>query len=86
MHEKKNQFHGIFLYKKSNLEIVAGDADSTSWASKIKFVLGGNAIISPDIKQSFLFSSKTVFIFSIHSESTGPSKTSHFLSYKIIEF
>ena len=43
-----------------NLEMVAGEAISTSFASKIKLVLGGSAIISPDIKQSFLFSSKTM--------------------------
>ena len=70
------------MYKTPHLDIVAGDADSTSEASKMRLVLGGKAIISPDIKQSFLFSSKTVFIFSIHSESTGPSNINHFLSWK----
>ena len=70
------------MYKTPHLEIVAGAADSTSSASKIKLVFGGKAMISPDMRQSFLFSSRTVFMFSIHSESTGPSNISHFLSYK----
>ena len=42
-----------------NLDMVAGDAISTSFASKIKFVLGGRAMISPDMRHSFLFSSNT---------------------------
>ena len=37
-------------------------------------------MVSPFIKQSFLLSSKTVFIFSIQSASTGPSKTINYLS------
>ena len=69
------------IYNTPHLEIVAGAADSTSSASKIRLVLGGRAMISPDMRQSFLFSSRTVFMFSIHSESTGPSNISHFLSY-----
>ena len=40
--------------------MVAGDAISTSLVSKIRFVFGGSAMISPDIKHNFLFSSKTI--------------------------
>lgn len=39
-----------------------------------------NLIISPLVKQSFLLSSNTVFMFSIQTASTGPSKRYHFLS------
>ena len=39
-----------------------------------------NLIISPLVKHSFLLSSSTVFMFSIHTASTGPSKRYHFLS------
>jgi hypothetical protein len=35
---------------------------------------------SPEVRQSFLLSSKTVFMFSIQTASTGPSKINHFLS------
>ena len=34
-------------------------------------------MISPELRQSFLLSSRTVFMFSIHRASTGPSSTSH---------
>lgn len=37
-------------------------------------------IISPDIKHNFLLSSRTVFMFSIQTASTGPSNKIHFLS------
>ena len=37
-------------------------------------------MISPLLRHSFLLSSSTVFIFSIHTASTGPSNTYHFLS------
>ncbi len=46
----------------------------------MRFVIGGKAMISPDMRHNFLFSSSTVFMLSIHSESTGPSKISHFRS------
>lgn len=58
---------------------VAGEATSKSIGSNIKLVVGANCIISPDIKHNFLLSSSTVFIFSIHTASTGPSKTNHLL-------
>lgn len=37
-------------------------------------------MISPEVRHNFLLSSSTVFIFSIHTASTGPSKTTHYLS------
>ena len=37
-------------------------------------------MISPLLRHSFLLSSSTVFMFSIHTASTGPSNTYHFLS------
>ena len=37
-------------------------------------------MISPLVKQSFLLSSNTVFMFSIQTASTGPSNTYHFFS------
>ena len=64
----------------SDLEMVAGDALDTSWLSKRRLVLPGILMISPDMRHSFRFSSSTVFRFSIHSESTGPSKINHLRS------
>lgn len=43
-------------------------------------IVGFNLIICPLLRQSFLLSSSTVFMFSIHTASTGPSKQIHFLS------
>jgi len=59
---------------------VAGEAASRSIGSKIKFVVGESWMISPLMRQSFLLSSRTVFMFSIQIASTGPSKINHFLS------
>lgn len=59
---------------------VAGDATSRSMGSKMRLICGDIWMISPLIRHSFLLSSSTVFIFSIHTASTGPSKISHFLS------
>lgn len=36
-------------------------------------------MISPELRHSFLLSSSTVFMFSIHKASTGPSNMYHFL-------
>lgn len=58
---------------------VAGEATSKSIGSKIKFVVFASCIISPDMRHNFLLSSKTVFMFSIQTASTGPSKINHFL-------
>lgn len=59
---------------------VAGEATSRSMGSKIRLICGDIWMISPLMRQSFLLSSSTVFMFSIHTASTGPSKISHFLS------
>ena len=56
---------------------MAGDATSRSSGSKIRFILLLIWIISPLIRQSFLLSSSTVFMFSIQMASTGPSNISH---------
>ena len=42
-------------------------------------------MISPLVRQSFLLSSSTVFMFSIHTASTGPSNRYHFLSLVVLE-
>ena len=59
---------------------VAGEAASRSMGSKMRLVVGASWMISPDMRHSFLLSSSTVFMFSIHTASTGPSKISHFRS------
>lgn len=59
---------------------VAGEATSRSMGSKMRLICGDIWIISPLIRHNFLLSSNTVFMFSIHTASTGPSKISHFLS------
>lgn len=61
-------------------ETVAGDACDKSSTSNIIVIQLVSLIIYPLVKQSFLLSSKTVFIFSIQTASTGPSNTTHFLS------
>mmetsp|Transcript_19725 Transcript_19725/g.46343 ORF Transcript_19725/g.46343 Transcript_19725/m.46343 type:complete len:524 (+) Transcript_19725:528-2099(+) len=63
-----------------HLETVAGEACERSAVSKSRFMRGDIATISPDTRQSFLLSSSTVFIDSIHAASTGPSNTSQNLS------
>ena len=54
-------------------DTVAGLATRRSMGSKIIDMTSDIAIISPDMRQSFLLSSSTVFMDSIQSESTGPS-------------
>mmetsp|Transcript_24989 Transcript_24989/g.71815 ORF Transcript_24989/g.71815 Transcript_24989/m.71815 type:complete len:295 (-) Transcript_24989:521-1405(-) len=61
-------------------EIVAGEASATSCGSMIVRMFGDIAMISPLFRQSFLFSSMTVFMFSIHTASIGPSNNNHFRS------
>mmetsp|Transcript_20832 Transcript_20832/g.31044 ORF Transcript_20832/g.31044 Transcript_20832/m.31044 type:complete len:206 (-) Transcript_20832:5608-6225(-) len=61
-------------------ETVAGDACSKSSVSNIIVIDSVILIISPLIRHNFLLSSNTVFIFSIHIASTGPSNNSHFRS------
>lgn len=40
-------------------------------------------MISPELRHSFLLSSRTVFMFSIHTASTGPSNMYHFFSWSM---
>ena len=42
-------------------------------------------IISPEDRHSFLLSSRTVFMFSIQTASTGPSNTYHLLVVSVLE-
>lgn len=56
---------------------VAGDAWLNESTSKITEVFAVNVIASPELKHNFRSSSRTVFKFSTHSESTGPSNTIH---------
>eukprot|EP00965_Chrysotila_dentata_P177755 5871810-Pleurochrysis_carterae.AAC.2 len=58
-------------------ETVAGDATARSSTSNMIDIEGDILTISPDMRQSFLLSSSTVFMFSIHTASTGPSNTTH---------
>ena len=58
-------------------DIVAGDALSTLSGSKTNLVLDAIIIRSPFAKVSVLLSSSTEFKFSIHTASTGPSRTIH---------
>jgi hypothetical protein len=60
-------------------DTVAGVAADKSGTSKINFMVGEIGIRSPLVKKSILLESIAVFILSIHKESTGPSKTIHFL-------
>ncbi|KAK3608310.1 hypothetical protein CHS0354_030760, partial [Potamilus streckersoni] len=48
-----------------------------SMVSKIKLITDDIWMISPLIRQSFLLSSNTVFMFSIQRASIGPSNTTH---------
>ena len=59
---------------------VAGEATARSWTSKIMFMVDDIWMISPLMRQSFLLSSRTVFMFSIQMASTGPSNMTHFRS------
>lgn len=58
----------------------AGETLLRSLVSNRIFISGGRWQFSPDIRNSLLLSSKTVFKFSAHIESTGPSNINHFLS------
>lgn len=59
-------------------ETVAGDAWARFCTSKSREICGVSAIRSPLISVRTLLSSRTVFIDSIQSVSTGPSRTTHF--------
>jgi len=49
-------------------------------SNSIRMVVGLSLMRSPLGRQSVQLSSSTVFMFSIQMASTGPSKTTHFLS------
>ncbi len=66
--------------KKVHLDTVAGDALSMSCGSKMSLQLTIMGSLSPLASVSVLLSSSTEFRFSIHSGSTGPSKTSQMCS------
>lgn len=68
------------IYIIPHLLTVAGDATAQSIGSKITFIFLFIAMISPELRQSFLLSSSTVFIFSIQTASIGPSNTNHLRS------
>ena len=61
-------------------ELSHTDAWDRSMVSKMRLMTFDIWMISPLIRQSFLLSSNTVFMFSIHSASIGPSNITHFLS------
>lgn len=56
-------------------DMVAGEALSTLSGSKHSLALAAITIRSPLANVSVLLSSSTEFRFSIHTASTGPSKT-----------
>ena len=60
-------------------ETVAGDATARSSTSNMTRLVSASGMISPELRQSFLLSSRTVFMFSIQIASTGPSKTIHLM-------
>lgn len=57
------------------------DNQRVSITSNIIVIYGVSVRICPEFKQSFLLSSKTVFIDSIHIASTGPSNMTLCLEY-----
>jgi len=61
-------------------ETVAGEATLRSSTSNMMRLFSAKGMISPELRQSFLLSSSTVFMFSIQIASTGPSKTIHLIS------
>mmetsp|Transcript_29793 Transcript_29793/g.97522 ORF Transcript_29793/g.97522 Transcript_29793/m.97522 type:complete len:222 (-) Transcript_29793:388-1053(-) len=65
------------MYTMPHRLTVAGLATARSAGSNIMVISGLRATISPLFRHSFLLSSSTVFMFSIHSASTGPSNTIH---------
>ena len=62
---------------------MAGEATFKSATSNIIVCVGSSFIISPEVKHNFLLSSKTVFIFSIQTASTGPSNMYQRLSKSV---
>lgn len=67
------------MYTIPQRETVAGEATLRSMTSKSILIDGESLILSPFAKHNIMLSSRTVFIFSIHNASTGPSKTTQLL-------
>mmetsp|Transcript_33633 Transcript_33633/g.54487 ORF Transcript_33633/g.54487 Transcript_33633/m.54487 type:complete len:288 (+) Transcript_33633:3700-4563(+) len=81
--DRPNVFHGRHTgsrYTMPHRLTVAGEATAKSLTSNTICIVLGSLIRSPFARQRVLLSSSTVFMFSIHSASTGPSKITHFLS------
>ena len=66
-----------FMFYRMHLLTVAGEATARSWTSNNMCMVLLSFILSLLARQSILLSSKTVFMFSIHRASTGPSHTIH---------
>ena len=71
---------GHFTFYRMHLLTVAGEATARSWTSNNMCMVLLSLILSLLARQSILLSSKTVFMFSIHRASTGPSHTIHLWS------
>lgn len=57
-------------------------ASSCCWQGLLLSGTHTHALV-PLLRHSFLLSSRTVFMFSIHTASTGPSNSSHCLSGRV---
>ena len=64
----------------TDLLTVAGEATARSCTSKSMWMKGVNLMRSLLARHSILLSSSTVFMFSIHRASTGPSQMIHWWS------
>lgn len=67
------------MYIIPHQDTVAGEASYKLSTSNIMVIYGDIIRTFPELKHSFLLSSKTVFIDSIHKASTGPSNKTHYL-------
>jgi len=67
----------------SYLLTVAGEATAKSCTSNNMWMYGVNLILSELAKHNILLSSNTVFMFSIHRASTGPSQITHWWSVDV---
>jgi hypothetical protein len=77
------EFQAKFLASKNTIPqrlTVAGLACYKSSTSNIIVIQRVRRMVSYEVRQSFLLSSSTVFIFSIQTASTGPSNTTHLRS------
>ena len=73
----KNKLNILGVCRRAYRLTVAGDATARSWTSKSMCMNGVNLIRSLLARHNILLSSSTVFMFSIHSASTGPSQITH---------